>query len=47
MLTKIGSPDNVPEYIEKVRVREDAQADRQKVKRKEAVLSGFGHRICA
>ena len=34
MLTRIGSPENVPEYIEKV-------------KRKEAVLSGFGHRICA
>jgi len=32
MLTRIGSPENVPEYIEKV-------------KRKEAVLSGFGHRI--
>ena len=32
MLERIGSPDNVPEFIEKV-------------KRKEEVLSGFGHRI--
>lgn len=32
MLAKIGSPDKVPEFIEKV-------------KKKEAVLSGFGHRV--
>lgn len=32
MLIAIGSPENVPAYMEKV-------------KRKEAVLSGFGHRI--
>lgn len=32
MLISIGSPENVPAFIEKV-------------KRKEAVLSGFGHRI--
>ncbi|BGP37428.1 hypothetical protein JCM10449v2_001334 [Rhodotorula kratochvilovae] len=32
MLVSIGSPENVPAFIEKV-------------KRKEAVLSGFGHRI--
>ena len=32
MLERIGSPENVPEYLEKV-------------KRKEVVLSGFGHRI--
>ncbi|KAK4049383.1 hypothetical protein OIV83_004115 [Microbotryomycetes sp. JL201] len=32
MLIEIGSPENVPAFIEKV-------------KRKEAVLSGFGHRI--
>jgi len=32
MLAKIGSPDNVPDFIEKV-------------KTKEAVLSGFGHRV--
>lgn len=32
MLMEIGSPENVPEFIEKV-------------KRKEVMLSGFGHRI--
>ncbi|KAM0752246.1 hypothetical protein T439DRAFT_324313 [Meredithblackwellia eburnea MCA 4105] len=32
MLIAIGSPENVPEYLEKV-------------KRKEVVLSGFGHRV--
>lgn len=32
MLISIGSPDKVPEFLERV-------------KRKEAVLSGFGHRI--
>ncbi|KAK4056342.1 hypothetical protein OIO90_002786 [Microbotryomycetes sp. JL221] len=32
MLMQIGSPENVPAYLEKV-------------KRKEAVLSGFGHRV--
>jgi hypothetical protein len=32
MLTDIGSPDNVPEFMEQV-------------KRKEKVLSGFGHRV--
>lgn len=32
MLTAIGSPENVPAYLEKV-------------KKKEVVLSGFGHRI--
>jgi citrate synthase len=32
MLISIGSPDKVPEFLERV-------------KRKEAVLSGFGHRL--
>lgn len=32
MLEKIGSPENVPAYLEKV-------------KKREAVLSGFGHRV--
>lgn len=32
MLISIGSPENVPEFLERV-------------KRKEAVLSGMGHRI--
>ena len=32
MLMRIGGPENVPEFVEKV-------------KRKEAMLSGFGHRV--
>lgn len=34
MLISIGSPDNVPAFLERV-------------KRKEAVLSGFGHCVYA